>query len=57
MPNKKSIRSVTYKKGTEMTNPEEIKSVVDRSSSVEVKNQTVYDDGSQSLTVKIHFKP
>lgn len=52
MSRKKMRESVTYKKGTELTDNGQLKDIVDRS-----QQQTVYDDGSQSLTVEIHFKP
>ena len=54
---KKMKESVTYKKGTELTDNKQLKDIVDRAQTVFAKQQTVYDDGSQSLTVEIHFKP
>lgn len=57
MAKKRMRESVSYKKGTELTDNGLLKDIVDRSLVVYAKQQTVYDDGSQSLTVEIHFKP
>ncbi len=54
---KKLVQKATYEKGTEMTNPQELVDLVKRSTNIFVKDQTIYDDDSQSVTVEIHFKP
>jgi hypothetical protein len=57
MAKKKLIRSATYKKGTEVTDIEELKSIIEAREIVYCKNQTIYDDNTQSITVEIHFNP
>lgn len=55
MAKKKLVQSSTYKKGTELTDIEELVGILKFSSVVYCKNQTIYDDNSQSITVEIHF--
>jgi len=57
MTKKKLIQSATYKKGTEISDINELKEIIEAREVVYCKSQTVYDDGSQSITVEIHFKP
>lgn len=57
MAKKKLVSSATYKKGTEITDIESLEGIIKNREVVYCKNQTIYDDGSQSITVEIHFKP
>ena len=57
MAKKKLVQSATYKKGTELTDIKELKDIIKASNVVYCKQQTVYDDNSQSITVEIHFNP
>jgi hypothetical protein len=57
MAKKKLIKSATYKKGTEISDINELKGIIEAREVVYCKNQTIYDDGSQSITVEIHFNP
>jgi hypothetical protein len=54
---KKIVQSGTYQKGTELTDIEELKSIIEANEVVYCKNQTIYDDNTQSITVEIHFNP
>ncbi len=57
MVKKKLIKSATYKKGTEISDINDLKEIIEAREIVYCKNQTIYDDGSQSITVEIHFNP
>ena len=54
---KKMTDKVGYKKWTECTSKEEVKSIIDSSNAVYMIDQSVYNDQSQSMTIQIHFKP
>lgn len=54
---KKMTESVTYNKGTEITDKTQMCTILDRSIVTYVKQQKMYDDGTQSVTIEIHFKP
>lgn len=53
---KKLIQKATYLKGTEINDPHELSELIKRSICVYIKDQTLWDDGTESMTVEIHFK-
>jgi len=57
MANKKLVNRVTYLKGTEITQHNEMLDLLKRAKVIYAKDQTIYDDGTQSITVQIHFNP
>lgn len=57
MIKKKLVQKMTYLKGTEITAINEIRELLKRANVIYAKDQTIYDDDTQSLTVEIHFKP
>ena len=54
---KKFTSAISYKKGVEITDKRQLLDVFARSEAIYAKEQKVYDDGSQSLTIEIHFQP
>jgi len=46
-----------FKRGTKITDMKHFKKIVENSIVVFAKSQTIYEDGTQSATVEIHFKP
>jgi prephenate dehydrogenase len=59
-PGKKKMisSSANYLKGTCISNKQELIDVIQNSKEhIELLNQTIYDDDSQSMTIKIHFIP
>lgn len=53
---KRILNKATYKKGTTLSDLSEIRKVLEKSSVVYIKDQTIYDDESESITIEIHFK-
>lgn len=54
---KKIIKKADYKKGTIATDKNEIIKVIEASSEIEIKAQTIYDDDSQSISLVVHYLP
>lgn len=54
---KKIISIVNYKKGTESNNHIEIKSLIEKATNIFIKNQKIYQDKTQSITIEVHFIP
>jgi hypothetical protein len=52
---KKLIQKATYKKGTESTDHNEVAKLVKRATVIYIKDQTIYDDNSESITFEVHF--
>ena len=53
---KKLVQKATYEKGTEISNLDDLRELLKRTTTVYLKDQTIWDDDSESITVEIHFK-
>lgn len=57
MAKKILIQKIKYKTGTEMTNLQELSDLLTRTLAAYVKDQSIYEDGTQSVTLELHFTP
>lgn len=55
MAKKKLIQKATFKKGTELTNLDELRNLLKRTTTAYLKDQTYWNDDTESITVEIHF--
>lgn len=53
----KIIKQANYKKGTIAQSKEEIIKILEASDEIEVKSQIIYDDGTQGVSLLVHYKP
>ncbi len=54
---KKQVFAQTFLKGMITDDKDQIKDLIRRSTVIEMKDQAKYDDDTESLTIKIHYKP
>ena len=52
---KRLVQKATYEKGTEITDLNELRELLKRTTTVYLKDQTLWDDDTESITVEIHF--
>lgn len=55
MAKKKLIQKAKYNKGTEITNLNVVNEFLKRTTTVYIKDQTIWDDDTESITLEIHF--
>lgn len=46
----------TYRKGVEVNDRHQILNLIKKATHIYAKDQTIYNDETQSVTVEIHFK-
>jgi hypothetical protein len=55
MVKKRLIQKLTYKKGTEIRDLNEFRKLIKKTTTAYLKDQTVWNDDTESITVEIHF--
>ncbi len=57
MAKKKLTLQYNYKKGTLITNKQEVLDIIKGTEEIYVTQETFYDDKSQSFTIEVHHTP